>query len=233
MPRSDVTGSNAAPEASDQMSGKVPVLFERIAAAFGGAATIDQVKDLLAELTAAIAAAEQAAALAKARALDPTTMDVVTARRAQDDAAFTAERLRTALPKLQERLRELQAAAEDARRRAVYDQVKAERDELATELKQAYPAIVAPAGRAAGAHCRQRRAAGLHQQQRLAAAQLCRCNMPTRWRAASTAMGSRAPTWRRLSQRVRLPAFRPVSGADCAWPRASQPSSAPRAPRAA
>jgi hypothetical protein len=141
MPRSDVTSSRAAPETSDQMSGQATVLFERIAAAFGGAATIEQVAALLAELTAAIATAEQAAALAKARALDPVTMDIVTARRAQDDAAFTAERLRTALPKLQERLRELQAAAEDARRRVTFEQARQTRDALAVELAEVYPVL--------------------------------------------------------------------------------------------
>jgi hypothetical protein len=149
MPPSDVTGPRAMPEASapmrepirEPMRDKAPVLHERIAAAFGGAATIDQVKDLLAELTAAIAAADQAAALAKARALDPVTMDIVTARRAQDDAAFTAERLRTALPKLQERLRELQAAAEDARRRVAFEQARQTRDALAVELAEVYPVL--------------------------------------------------------------------------------------------
>ena len=56
--------------------------------------------------------------------------------------AGTRDRLQAALPRLQDRLAELGAAEEDARRRAVYDKVKAERDKLAEELARVYPPLV-------------------------------------------------------------------------------------------
>jgi hypothetical protein len=49
--------------------------------------------------------------------------------------------LSTALSRLQQRLEQLRAAEEDARCRAAYEKAKAERDQLAAELAELYPAF--------------------------------------------------------------------------------------------
>ena len=58
------------------------------------------------------------------------------ARAAGDAAEQAASRLR-------ERLTELQAAEEDNRRRAAYEEARAERDELAAEFARVYPKLAA------------------------------------------------------------------------------------------
>jgi hypothetical protein len=58
-----------------------------------------------------------------------------------EDAAFTRDRLQTAVATLRERLEEVRAEEEDHRRRLVLDRVKAERDRLAAELADIYPGI--------------------------------------------------------------------------------------------
>ena len=58
-----------------------------------------------------------------------------------DDAAFKRERLQAALGKLRERLAELKYQEEHARRQMRYDKAEAERDELAKELADLYPAF--------------------------------------------------------------------------------------------
>jgi hypothetical protein len=58
-----------------------------------------------------------------------------------EDAAFARDRLQAALPRLQERLKELRAAEEDARRWVAYKKAEAERDKLAEELARVYPPI--------------------------------------------------------------------------------------------
>jgi hypothetical protein len=60
-----------------------------------------------------------------------------TAERAAGDAAEQAVSL------LRERLKEVQAAEEDNRRRAAYEEARAERDELAAELARVYPPLAA------------------------------------------------------------------------------------------
>ena len=45
------------------------------------------------------------------------------------------------MPRLQERLKDLRAAEEDARRWVAYNKAKAERDKLAEELARVYPPI--------------------------------------------------------------------------------------------
>ena len=47
------------------------------------------------------------------------------------------------MSRLRERLTEVQAAEEDDRRRAAYEEARAERDELAAELARVYPALAA------------------------------------------------------------------------------------------
>lgn len=77
--------------------------------------------------------------------MEPTLSigDVATARREMEDAAFRRDRMQVAVIKLGERLRELKAQEEDQRRWLAYEKAKAERDELAAELKELYPAVAA------------------------------------------------------------------------------------------
>ena len=63
------------------------------------------------------------------------------ARRQMEDAAFRRDRLQAAVTRLQERLNELRAQEEDARRWAAYRKAEAERDKLAAELAEVYPAF--------------------------------------------------------------------------------------------
>ena len=80
---------------------------------------------------------------ARARALDPTlsARQVAEARRQMEDAAFARDRLSAAVPRLQQRRKELVEAEEDARRWVAYEKTKVERDKLAEELTHVYPPI--------------------------------------------------------------------------------------------
>jgi hypothetical protein len=119
-------------------------LDDRIAAAFGSGVKSDNVAVLITEAEASMVSATDAADKARMRALDPalSAKEVVEARRSMEDAAFARDRLQAALPRLQERFKELRAAEEDARRWVAYDKAKAERDKLAEELARVYPPIV-------------------------------------------------------------------------------------------
>ena len=115
-------------------------LDERIHAAFADGATSSGVADLITEAEAvAIASGEEAEAV-RTRALDPAlaAVDVAAARRDMEDASFRRDRLGEAVRRLGERLREVKAEEEQARRQTVYDAALAERDKLAAELA-AYP----------------------------------------------------------------------------------------------
>ena len=57
--------------------------------------------------------------------------EIAEARRSMEDAAFAHDRLQAALPRLQERLKDLQDAEQDARRWIAYRKAEAERDKLA------------------------------------------------------------------------------------------------------
>ena len=109
---------------------------ERIAAAFGDGITSDEVAALTNEAIAASRSANEAAEQARARALDPTlsARQVAEARRQMEDAAFARDRLSAAVPRLQQRRKELVEAEEDARRWVAYEKAKVERDKLAEEL---------------------------------------------------------------------------------------------------
>ena len=58
-----------------------------------------------------------------------------------EDAAFWRDRLSEAVRRLGERLREVKAAEEQARRQAAYAAAVAERDKLAAELAELYPPL--------------------------------------------------------------------------------------------
>jgi hypothetical protein len=120
-------------------------LDEQIAAAFKDGMTSRAVAVLISEVEAAAAQSDEAAEIARTRALDPACpLESVNAqRRAMEDAAFRRDRLSVALPRLGDRQRELAAAEENQRRRTAYDEVMAERDRLADELRRVYPPLAA------------------------------------------------------------------------------------------
>jgi hypothetical protein len=94
---------------------------------------------------AASVSANERAERARTRALDPALSSnvVIEARRQMEDAAFQRDRLQVAVTKLRERLVSVKADEEDARRLRAYDEVAAERDRLADELREFYPATAA------------------------------------------------------------------------------------------
>jgi hypothetical protein len=118
---------------------------DRISAAFQDGASIDLVESLIEQVEATMRAAAVDAEHARERALDPTLVGELAEveRKVADDLTFRRDRLSAALPKLQERLRELQRANEDGRRAARYSEARDERDRLADELRLRYPKLAA------------------------------------------------------------------------------------------
>ena len=124
-------------------SGESDNLDERIAAAFNNGVNSTDVETLIKAAEAASVSANERAERARARALDPALSSnvVIEARRQMEDAAFRRERLQTAVTRLRERLEQVKAQEEDQQRQLVYERVKAERDKLAAELAEIYPAF--------------------------------------------------------------------------------------------
>ena len=84
-----------------------------------------------------------AAEAERAKALDPiASPDAAKAHIAMTDAAFMCERLRTVLPRLQQRHREVAAQEYCIRWHADCDAVEIEQDGLAGELRERYPQVV-------------------------------------------------------------------------------------------
>ena len=118
-------------------------LEQRIATAFSSETASDVVAILIAEVETAIVAADKAAEMEREKALDPlASPDAAKARASMEDAAFTRDRLRNVLPRLQARLTELQAVEYAARWEVDFTQAEARRDEWARKYAQ-YPKIVA------------------------------------------------------------------------------------------
>jgi hypothetical protein len=88
------------------MTNNCLALDTRIAPAFGDDVSSDEVAALVAEVEDAEHAASEAAERAREPALDPAlpTNEIAERRRAMEDAAFTLDRLSTALSRLQLRL---------------------------------------------------------------------------------------------------------------------------------
>ena len=63
-----------------------------------------------------------------------------------EDATFRRGRMQTAVMRLKERLREIKASEENETRRITYNEVKAERDLLAAELRAYYSIIESQLG---------------------------------------------------------------------------------------
>lgn len=127
-----------------RQASKLP-LDERIASAFCTPQNSEAVGELITEANAAAAVADAEAQRARERALDPalSAADVRTARSEMDDAAFRRDRLQVAVPKLDQKYRELRFREDNQRRWAAYESAKTERDQLAHELGTRYPGIVA------------------------------------------------------------------------------------------
>jgi hypothetical protein len=98
----------------------------------------------IADAEAAIAAADRAAETERTNALDPAlSPDAKAAREAMQANKFGRDRLRTVLPRLEVRHREIAAAEYLAQWRADYEVLKVKRDALAAELASTYPTVVA------------------------------------------------------------------------------------------
>jgi hypothetical protein len=100
-----------------------------------------EVATLIQQVEAATGRANEAATLARQRALDPTLggAELNTARQVMHDSGFQVERLQAASSRLRQRLDELRAAELNQRKRQRYDEVAQVRDELATKLSAIYP----------------------------------------------------------------------------------------------
>jgi hypothetical protein len=119
-------------------------LERRIAAALTSDIPSADIAALVAETEAAISQVEAAAEAEREMALDPlASPDAAKARTAMEDAAFTRDRLRTVLPRLQERLQQVQAAEYAARWEADFEEVEGRRNEMAQEYVATYPRLVA------------------------------------------------------------------------------------------
>jgi hypothetical protein len=95
---------------------------------------------LITEVEAAVTAADEAAIKSREQALDPiASPDPTKARAAMEAAAFTRDRLRTVLPRLQHRLKEVYSQEEYAHWLAQYEAIKIKRDAAAAELRTLYP----------------------------------------------------------------------------------------------
>jgi predicted transcriptional regulator len=96
---------------------------------------------LVGEVEAAITEAAEAV---RAKALDPiVSPDPANAHAAMDDAAFMRDRLRTVLPRLQQRHQELAAQEYHAQWEKNYERGKVEQDALASEFRDVYRGAIA------------------------------------------------------------------------------------------
>jgi predicted transcriptional regulator len=127
------------------MKDKPLPLEQRIVAALTSAdITSTDLADLIAETESAIATADKTAEEERAKALDPAlSPDPKAAREAMQDAEFSRDRLKTLLPRLQARHKQLQAKEYEARWYAELEGVEAKRDALVEELREEYLAAVA------------------------------------------------------------------------------------------
>jgi hypothetical protein len=122
----------------------VDTLEQRITSAFSERVASSEVAKLIAETEESITAADATAEHARVKALDPiSSPDPVKARAAMEEAAFSRDRLRTVLPRLQKLLKQVEAEEYAAAWQIEYEKVKAVRDELAAEMREVYPAAVA------------------------------------------------------------------------------------------
>ena len=153
---------------------------------------------------------------------DGATPDTVAALIQEMETAERAagERLRATVSRLRERLTELQSAEEDARRRAAYEEARAERDELAAEFARVYPPLAAQLADLLG-----RLRASDDRIEHMNANALPRGHKPLKV-AELVARGldgfvQNSVNVPRIVRRVQLPAFEYDIHAPYAWPRSS------------
>ena len=120
-------------------------LEQRIASSLSAdAVTSTVLTRVISDVEAAIVAAENVAKEERAKALDPTVVvDSKEASVAVLTATLSSERLRAALPRLQERLKQVAAVEYLVRWRADFERLRIKRDQLAAEFAETYPALVA------------------------------------------------------------------------------------------
>jgi hypothetical protein len=129
------------------MNKQPPTLEQHIVAALDNPnASAAELSELVAQTELAIVAAEETATTARAKAADvlaaPTPRDAHDAMNAADAAKLTKDRLNGALPKLRDKLTVALEAERHARWLAEYHKAETERDALAAEFAEVYPAIV-------------------------------------------------------------------------------------------
>jgi hypothetical protein len=117
-------------------------LEKRIAAALQDNLPSANLALLIAETEGAIADADETAEAERTKALDPAlSPDANAAREAMQAAEFARDRLRTVLPRLKERHKQVAAQEYLTEWRADFETVKVERDTLAAELREFYPEV--------------------------------------------------------------------------------------------
>jgi hypothetical protein len=115
-------------------------LEQRIVLALADDINSGDLAALVAETDAAIARATATADEECVKALDPAlSPDATAAREAMQAAEFARDRLKTVLPRLKERHRQIAAQEYLTEWRADYETLKVARDELAAELRETYP----------------------------------------------------------------------------------------------
>jgi hypothetical protein len=119
-----------------------PSLEQRIASALNAAdITSSDLSKLIVEAEAAVQAADENAAKARAAALDPTlTIDVAKVGAEVAAAELSRDRLRAALPRLRARYTEIRHQEDVSKWKAAAEQLAARRDELRMKLMQIWPA---------------------------------------------------------------------------------------------
>lgn len=104
---------------------------------------LDQLLTLIAETESAIITAENEASLAREQFLDPiATPDANAGRAKLESKQFISARLRTLLPKLQERAHAVQAEENRKAWQVDFARCADQRNQLAKELAQTYPNVV-------------------------------------------------------------------------------------------
>jgi hypothetical protein len=102
-----------------------------------------ELRSLMEQTEGAIVNAQEAARLAKEAALDPTvTPDLTDARHQMEEASLRAGRLQTLLTRLQRRYAEVAEAERLKQWQRDFNDLEQERDDLALEFDEAYPALV-------------------------------------------------------------------------------------------
>jgi hypothetical protein len=115
-------------------------LEKRVAAALTDDITSADLAALIAETEAAITDADVTAEAERTKALDPAlSPDATAAREIMQVAEFARDRLRTVLPRLKERHKQIAAQEDLTQWSAYFETLKVERDALAAELRELYP----------------------------------------------------------------------------------------------